>query len=69
MLMGHDLKLEESYFRPKLDYIVKEYRKAIDLLTIDPANRLRKKVEKLEVEKSQYDRLAAQLAALEQKIK
>jgi len=69
MLMGHDLKLEGNYFRPKMDYIIKEYYKAVDNLTIDPANKLRKKVEKLEVEKSQYDRLAAQLAALEQKIK
>ena len=69
MLMGHDLKLEESYFRPKLDYVVKEYNKAIDALTIDPANRLRKKVEKLEVEASQLQRLQAAVTALEQKIK
>ena len=43
----------------RLDYVVKEYNKAIDALTIDPANRLRKKVEKLEVEASQLQRLQA----------
>jgi len=69
MLMGQDLKLDEAYDRPSFDFIVSEYEKAIDLLTIDPANRLRKKVEKLEVEKTQFDRLAAQIAALEAKIK
>lgn len=69
MLMGHDLKLDEAYDRPSFDFIVSEYQKATDALTIDPANRLRKKVEKLEVEKSQFDRLAAQIRALEAKIK
>ena len=69
MLMGHDLKLDDAYDRPSFDFIVSEYQKAIDALTIDPANRLRKKVEKLEVEKSQFDRLAAQIRALEAKIK
>ena len=46
-----------------------EYEKAIDLLTINPANRLRKKVQKLEVEASQLHRLQAAVTALEQKIK
>ncbi len=69
MLLGHKMGLTSAYYRPTEDEMQSEYEKAIDLLTIDPANRLRKKVEKLEVEKSQYDRLAAQLAALEQKIK
>lgn len=69
MLMGHNLKLEENYFRPKLDYIVKEYKKAVDNLTIDPSNKLRKKVEKLEIEASQLQRLQAAVTALEQKIK
>ena len=30
--------------------MLSEYEKAIEALTIDPANRLRKKVEKLELE-------------------
>ena len=40
MLMGHDLKLHDAYDRPSFDFIVSEYGKAIDALTIDPANRL-----------------------------
>jgi hypothetical protein len=69
MLMGHDLKLDDAYDRPGFDFIISEYGKAIDALTIDPANRLRKKVEKLEVEASQLQRLQAAVSALEQKIK
>jgi hypothetical protein len=69
MLMGHDLKLDDAYDRPGFDFIILEYGKAIDALTIDPANRLRKKVEKLEVEASQLQRLQAAVSALEQKIK
>lgn len=68
MLLGHKIGLSSAYYRPTENDILVEYEKAIDVLTIDPANRLRKKVEKLEVEKSQFDRLASQIAALEEKI-
>ena len=42
--------------------------KVVDNLTINPENRLRCKVEKLEVEKTQFDRLAAQIEELEKKV-
>jgi hypothetical protein len=44
-----------------------EYEKAIDNLTIDPANRLRKKVQKLEIEKSRIESLEAKILKLERK--
>ena len=70
LLLGHSKrKLEHVYTRLTPDDVCKEYEKAIDLLTIDPANRLRKKVEKLEVEKNQFDALAAEIEALKRKIK
>jgi chromosome segregation ATPase len=47
MLLGHKIGLASAYYRPTEDEILTEYEKAIDNLTIDPANRLRKKVEKL----------------------
>jgi integrase len=68
MLMGHDLKLDDAYDRPSFDFIVSEYLKAVDNLTINPENRLKRRVEKLEVEKTQFDRLAAQIARLEARI-
>jgi hypothetical protein len=69
MLMGHDLKLDDAYDRPSFDFIVSEYQKATDALTIDPANRLRKKVEKLEVEKSKIDSLAYELEEIKKAIR
>lgn len=68
MLMDHDLKLEENYFRPTPEYIVKEYSKAIDSLTIDPANRLKRQVEILTVEKSKVDLALSQIEEMKQRL-
>ena len=57
MLLGHKIGLSSAYYRPTEDEMLEEYMKAVDNLTIDPANKLQRKVEKLEVEKTQFDRL------------
>jgi integrase len=69
LLMGQDIKLEASYFRPTEEFILSEYEKAIFDLTINPAKRLQRKIDKLEVEKTQFEVLAKKIAALESKIK
>ena len=67
---GHDLKGNDKYYvRITEQKLYEEYQKAIDALTIDPVNRLLKKVEKLEVEKSQFDMLVAEIDALKRKLK
>ncbi len=53
MLEGHDVGIDDHYVLPTQDDLLKEYQKAIDPLTINPENRLKRKVEKLEVERSQ----------------
>ena len=70
-LTGHSdsSNLTQLYSKQTVEENLEFYMNAVDNLTIDPANRLRKKVEKLEVEKTQFDRLAAQIKALEAKIK
>ncbi len=68
MLLGHSIGLASAYYRPTEDEMLDEYMKAVDKLTINEENRLRKKVEKLEVEKSQFDTLAAEIEALKRKI-
>ena len=70
-LTGHspNNNLTQLYSKQTEAEMLHEYEKAIDALTIDPANRLRKKVEKLEVEASQLQRLQAAVKALEMKIK
>lgn len=53
MLMGHSIGLGDSYYRPDSSEILEEYLKAVDLLTINDENRLKRKVEILEVKKEQ----------------
>ena len=69
MLLGHKIGLASAYYRPTEEEMFQEYQKAIDNLTIDPANRLQRKVEKLEVEKNQFDSLAAEIAIIKKKFK
>ena len=67
---GHDLKGNDKYYvRITEQKLYEEYQKAIDALTIDPVNRLLKKVEKLEVEKSQIEALALELEKVKKAIK
>ena len=61
MLLGHKIGLASSYYRPTEQEMYEEYEKAIDSLTINEENRLRKKVEKLEMDKSDMDYVKAEL--------
>ena len=62
-LTGHSQtgNLTQLYSKQTEAEMLHEYEKAVDALIIDPANRLRKKVEKLEVERSQIEALAWEL--------
>jgi integrase len=62
-LMGHSNKsnLTQLYSKQTENELLQEYMKAVDLLTINEENRLKRKVEKLEVEKSQNQALAIEL--------
>ena len=67
---GHDLKgNDKSYVKTSEKQLLEEYLKAIDNLTIDPANRLVKQVKTLQVEVSRIDKLEQSLHKLEQKHK
>ena len=61
MLMNHDIKLEENYFRPSQAFVISEYSKAIPALILDPIARMARRIQTLEVEKTQFDRLAARI--------
>lgn len=68
MLEGHNLKGNDSnYVRVSAKRLQEEYEKAIDNLTIDPANRLQRTVEILKIEKSRIDMLEAKIIKLERK--
>ena len=72
LLMGHSVQLDEVYYdkgseksRAKLR---EEYGKAIDALTINEENRLRKKVEELTVRSDQIDELRSAIDELKARV-
>jgi hypothetical protein len=68
LLEGHNLKANDSnYVRTTEKDLLEQYQKAIDNLTIDPANRLMRTIETLKVEKSKIDMLEAKIQKLERK--
>jgi integrase len=69
MLLGHKIGLTSAYYKPTDDEILEEYMKAVNNLTINEENRLKTKVEKLEIEKSKLEQLAADVAILKRKMK
>jgi hypothetical protein len=68
-MMGHDTRLENNYFKPNENDLLSEYLKVVDFLTLNEEFKLRQKIEKLEVERSQFDLLAGKIEAIEKKIK
>lgn len=69
MLEGHSVGIDEHYCKPSESDLEAEYMKAVDNLTINEENRLKRKVEKLEVEKNQFETLAAEIEALKKKMR
>lgn len=67
MLLGHKIGLTSCYYRPTQEEMLNEYLKALDRLTINEENRLKRKVEILEIEKSRIERLEISIKKLEQK--
>ena len=51
ILMDHSLGESQNYHRPTVDELLEDYMNVTDLLTVNEENRLRMKVEKLEVER------------------
>jgi integrase len=68
MLLGHSIGLANSYYRPNSDEILDEYLKAVDLLTINEENRLKKKVELLTIRADQLEQLQDQMDEVKSKL-
>jgi integrase len=68
LLEGHNLKGNDSnYVRVSEKRLQQEYEKAINHLTINEENRLKNKIEVLEVEKSKLETIAKDVAFLKRK--
>ena len=67
--MGHSKhKLELVYTRLTDEEMYNEYSKAIDLLTIDPANRLQKKITEMEKAQDKFDKVLTRIDDLEKQL-
>lgn len=67
LLEGRVLLRNDPHYVRQDENLLEEYEKGIDNLTIDPANRLRRTIETLKVDKSRMDMLEAKIQKLERK--
>ncbi len=67
MLLGHKIGLVSAYYKPTEQDMLKEYLKSVNLLTINEENRLKRKVEIFEIEKSRIEKLEKSIKKLEEK--
>jgi hypothetical protein len=68
LLLGHDIGLKKHYVRLDEDEILEEYLKAVDLLTINEENRLRRKVHELTIREDKLEILQQQIDTLNKKL-
>ncbi len=68
MLLGHKIGLASCYYRPTQEDFIQEYMKAVNRLTINEENRLKHKVEILEIEKSQLATLQVDFEKLKKQV-
>lgn len=68
MLLGHKIGLASAYYKPTVQEMLDEYLKAVNRLTINEENRLKDKVEKLTIEKSQLESLKADFEKLKKEV-
>jgi hypothetical protein len=69
MLLGHKIGLASAYYKPTVQDMLNEYLKGVNLLTINEENRLKEKVEKLEIEKSQFEALKHDFEAFKKELR
>lgn len=55
LFLGHSIGLDDHYFKPEENYVLQEYLKAVDNLTINEENRLRKELVKLTKKNSELE--------------
>jgi integrase len=68
MLLGHSTNLDKSYYRPNESELLEEYLKAVDLLTINEENRLKRKVVELTEKADMFDSLEEKIERLNKKL-
>ena len=67
-LMGHDMKLDNSYFQPTLEDLFTEYQKGMADLTIDDSERLLAERKSIEAQKSEIEVQKQEQKSMQQEI-
>lgn len=68
LLVDHATQLDQHYFRPTEDQVLKEYLKAESYLTIDPSIRLAQENLTLKQEVSRFDKMQKQIEELNRRM-
>lgn len=68
LILGHSIGLGNSYYRPTSDELLGEYLKAVDLLTINEENRLKRKVKTLTLRVDRLEDLQKQIDEMNEKL-
>ena len=68
MLLGHSIGLAGAYYKPTEDEMLDEYMKSVDNLTINPENRLLRKVETLEAKSDEIAELRLEMQKMKNRI-
>jgi len=55
MLLGHKIGLASAYYKPTVEKMYEEYQKAVNNLTINEENKLKREVQELRQERTNYD--------------
>lgn len=68
LLVDHATQLDQHYFRPTEDQVLKEYLKAESYLTIDPSIRLAQENQTLKQEVTRFDKMQKQIEELNRRM-
>jgi hypothetical protein len=67
LLMDHSFGESQNYHRTTEQELLEDYLKVVDLLTINDEFRLKRKIETLEIEKTQLDSIVRDVESLKRK--